>query len=136
MIQRQWEAIGLTIELVPYDASEPIGRSENIDFWYVECQIREPLVDAGRIFSPAGFVGHASPHMLMALRQLKEANNWREVSERLRELHRIAFDETTVLPLWQMTEYYAFRKGTGGVGASHVTLYQNIEQWRIPFYLP
>jgi tetratricopeptide (TPR) repeat protein len=136
MIKRQWEALGLTVKLLPYSSSDPIGRSDTIDFWYVECRMREPMVDAARIFSPPGLTGHATPHMLLALRKLKEASDWREVSQCLRDIHQIAFDETTVLPLWQLTDHYAYRKGIGGIAPSTVTLYQDIEQWKVPFHWP
>jgi ABC-type oligopeptide transport system substrate-binding subunit len=71
-----------------------------------------------------------------ALRQLQQAADWEEVSIRLRRIDRLAHDELAVVPLWQLPDYFAYRKNLAGIAAGTLTLYQNVEQWKPGFQYP
>ena len=49
----------------------------------------------------------------------------------LMELHRLAYTEVTVIPLWQTTDFFVYNKRLKNVGAQPVWLYQNVDQWRL-----
>jgi ABC-type oligopeptide transport system substrate-binding subunit len=61
---------------------------------------------------------------------LDAAQNWREVRERLAEVHRLVAGEMTIIPLWQTVNHFAYRRGSAEVGAQPVSLYQYIETWK------
>jgi hypothetical protein len=48
-------------------------------------------------------------------------------------VHRVAYDDVTVLPLWQLVEHFVFRTQLRGVAAEPVSLYQDVERWRPSF---
>ena len=94
----------------------------------------EPVVDARRVLDADGLSGGASPYMSLALRQLEQASDWPQIGARLRRIHRIAYDDVAVIPLWQLTDHFAYHKSLQGVGGRPVGLYQNVEQWQPAFY--
>jgi hypothetical protein len=67
----------------------------------------------------------------MALRRLDAAKNWREARARLWELHRIAYEQVAVIPLWQTANYLVYSNRIHGVGSHPLNLYQDVEQWRV-----
>ena len=113
----------------------PVGQTwpddGQCDLIYLIAGIWEPVVDARRVIGPDGLARSDSQLIGMGLRQLETSKNWRGVRDGLRELHRIAHHELPVLPLWQLIDSYAFRKDIRGVGLGNVTLYQNINKWRL-----
>jgi hypothetical protein len=44
-------------------------------------------------------------------------------------LHQTISSDVTVIPLWQLTEYYAHRPGIYGLDDNVVNLYQDIDNW-------
>ncbi len=130
-IRTQWQLLGLKVELVEL----PIGRSfpdeGTADIVYVAAAVWEPIIDARRILGPEGLAGSVDQLVGLGLRRLEEAKNWREVRDRLLDLHAIANNELPVLPLWQMVDSYAYRRELLGVGREVVSLYQNAGNWRL-----
>lgn len=132
-IRTQWELLGLKVNLVQL----PVGRTfpepdEDIaDIVYVSAAVWEPVIDARRILGPEGLAASQDQLVGLGLRRLEEAKNWREVRDRLLDLHAIAHHELPVLPLWQMVDSYAYRRELLGVGSDIVSLYQNAGNWRL-----
>lgn len=108
----------------------------DVDLLYVELPIWEPVVDARRLLGSDGLVGWSSPYMDQALRQLDDATDWKTARQRLLYIHQLAYDELTLIPLWQMSDFFAYRDDLRGVGTRPVGLYQNIETWQVPPWLP
>lgn len=131
-IRSQWELIDLEVELVELPAGQtfPDPDSDIADIVYVAAAVWEPVIDARRILGPSGLAKSDDQLIGLGLRQLEEAINWKEVHNRLLDLHDIAHNELPVIPLWQMVDSYAYRRDLNGVGAEIVTLYQNAQQWR------
>ena len=73
----------------------------------------------------------AIEHIQLAMRNLPLARNWQQVRERLVVLHRLVHENVSVLPLWQTFDHFAYRRGLEGVGGSPLSLYQDVERWRI-----
>jgi hypothetical protein len=132
-ISTQWKLLGLEVELVEL----PVGRTfpkpdEDIaDIVYVSAAVWEPIIDARRVLGPEGLAASEDQLVGLGLRQLEHAKNWREVRDRLLDLHAIAHHELPVLPLWQMVESYAYRRELVGMGSEIVSLYQNAGNWRL-----
>jgi len=146
MIWRQWESIGIPVRLVPYSADEPIGRGNRVDFWFVACPIFEPMFDVRAILSADGLVGASSVYMDLALKKLEQAKEWPDIARELRAIHRLTFEETSVLPLWQQKDCFLIHKELLGVLGREslpesrsvpfnelLHFYQNVEHWRVPF---
>jgi hypothetical protein len=132
-IRTQWTLLGLEIELVelPVGRSFPNDDEDIADIVYVSAAVWEPVVDARRLLGPEGLAGSDDQLVGLGLRRLEEAKNWREVRDRLLDLHAIAHHELPVLPLWQMVDSYAYRRQLLGVGTDIVSLYQNAGKWRL-----
>src|SRR6185369_12140294 len=91
----------------------------------------EPVVDAARLLGPEGLAAADDEHIQLALRNLQMARNWQHVRERLVILHRLVHEDVSVLPLWQTFDHFAYRKSLEGLQGSRLSLYQDVEQWRI-----
>ena len=103
----------------------------------MELAIWEPVVDARRLFGTDGIVGGTTRYMGLALRELDDAADWGQVRECLRRIHRICYDDVTIIPLWQLLDHFAVnRAGLEGAGGKAVSLYQGVEQWRPTFQYP
>ena len=125
------KVIGLpcTLRVLPPGYSRPAD--DDWDLLYFDYSIPEPLVDARHLLATDGMVASPSPHLNLALRQLDRVDNWNRAGERLRVVHQLCFDDTTLIPLWQLIEHLVYRKGIQGIVAEPVTTYQNIEAWRL-----
>jgi tetratricopeptide (TPR) repeat protein len=128
-IAGQLKVVGVECTLLEFPRGET--RDSNVDLTYVEVAIQEPLVDAERLLGFQGMCALRNPHVAHALRYLNKARNWSEVSEGLFRIHRVVHDEVAVIPLWQMTNFFAYNKRLRNVGDRPLRLYENIDQWRI-----
>jgi len=130
-IGMQLEVIKLKVELVelpPDKLDDPDG---TCDFVYRELSIPEPVADVPKLLGVGGLFEESSPYVGLSLRRLEATSNWQDASTALKDLHRVTYDDVTVLPLWQLAEFYAYRKWIRGVGDQVVTLYQNVENWQV-----
>lgn len=130
-IRSQWELLGIDVKLVQLPVGQTYPDSGQADIVYTAAAIWEPIIDARRILGPEGLAASEDQLIGLGLRRLEEAKNWREVRDRLLDLHAIAHHELPVLPLWQMVDSYAYRNDLIGVGSDIVTLYQNADNWRL-----
>lgn len=135
-IAGQLSRIEIPVELREMPPGQAYDMPADVDLMYVELPIWEPVVDARRLLGSDGLVGWCSPYMELALRQLEDATDWKAARQRLLYIHQLAYDELTLIPLWQMSDFFAYRDDLRGVGTRPVGLYQNIENWQVPPWLP
>ncbi|MBL9163858.1 MAG: hypothetical protein JNL18_14095 [Planctomycetaceae bacterium] len=128
-IKLQLDLIGIPIKLAEFKSSAPPAELK-YDLLYAELAVWEPVYDARRLLGATGVAGRASAMMAAALDQLDRAENWNQARDQLREIHRIAHYDLPLIPLWQTVNHFAHRKSLSGIGASPVTLYQNLADWR------
>lgn len=130
-IAQQLSMVGIPIELVelPTGVSRPTDNS--CDLVYSMVALWEPITDARRVLGPEGLAGSKDQLVGLGLRRLERARRWDEVRERLLDLHSIVHHELPVIPLWQMVDSYAYRTSVYGLGTDIVTLYQNVDDWRL-----
>jgi len=135
-IRQQLAAIDIAVELK--ELPPILGRSmpEDVDLLYVELALWEPLVDGPRALGERGLAGGCSALMSESLRRLEQAADWSEAVARLQRIDRVAHDEVAVVPLWQLSDWFACRKSVEGVETTPLTLYHNIERWKLNFEYP
>jgi ABC-type transport system substrate-binding protein len=135
-IQRQLGLVGIKVELKKLSPHESFPMPGDIDLVYAELAMWEPVVDARRLLDVDGLSGGASPYMTLALQQLEQARQWRDISGKLREIHRLAQSDVAVVPLWQLTDHFAYHRSLQGIGNDPVTLYDNVEAWQREVHFP
>jgi tetratricopeptide (TPR) repeat protein len=135
-IRWQLKRMNIEVELRPIAGPMPSKVPDDVDLMYAELPMWEPLVDARRLLGEDGMTGGCSPYMKLALRQLDEAVDWREARECLHRIHRLAYNDTAIVPLWQLVDHFVYRDSLRGVAERPVSFYQSVEQWRPPFFYP
>ena len=77
-----------------------------------------------------------SLRILQLLLQLERASDWASARELALQIDRESRDELPIIPLWQLSDHYAWRdRLTGPSERSRASLYQGIETWEIvPWY--
>ena len=131
-IGRQLTALSIPCRTVALNSEQ--GSLENLD-WdlrYAEVLMAEPVTDAVNLLGPDGLASGGSPYLAQALRRLESADTWESARMSLLQIHQLAHQEVAVLPLWQIMDHCAFRKGIQGLSDGSVTLYQDVESWRVP----
>jgi tetratricopeptide (TPR) repeat protein len=131
-IQVQLTKAGIPIKLVEFTADELLAGKVEYDLRYAELAVWEPIADAPALLGPNGLAGKlSSPYLAATLRDLETATNWKDVRSKMSEIHDIAHHDLPLIPLWQTVNYFAYRARVQGIGESPVTLYQNIDHWRL-----
>lgn len=131
-IKIQLDSVGIPVKLVQFTGAAPPADLE-YDLLYAELAVWEPLLDARRLLGRGGVARRTSPLIDLALDDLARSENWNQARAQLNEIHRIAHYDLPLLPLWQTVNHFAYRKSLEGVGATPVSLYQNLSAWRKSF---
>ncbi len=130
-IKNMWDQVGVPTKLRELPPGVTIPEDDDYDFLYVEITMTEPLSQAEFLFGTNGIVKSLSAPVEQTIRQIALSNSWRMASNNLRQLHRQVLNDVTVVPLWQMTEYYAYRRNLREVGRDLMYLYQFVDRWKI-----
>lgn len=135
-IQRHLKTVKINVTLRELPPGECRPTDDNYDLFYMQMMMQEPLVDAGRLLGADGAAGQASAYVTLALSQLASSANWRAASDVLHRIHRLASDDLAVIPLWQLTEHFAYHRSIKGISARPVLLYQEVERWEGKVLIP
>lgn len=130
MVQ-QWQAVGIPAELVILPPGEVLDQDGSCDLVMVAAAMWEPATDADRFLGEGGPAAIEDPFIVQGLKSLRGARNWREVRARTQELHRLVHYHLPILPLWQIIDRFAVRNTIQGVTPRPVSLYQDIQRWRL-----
>ncbi|MHB8970354.1 MAG: ABC transporter substrate-binding protein [Pirellulaceae bacterium] len=130
-ISQYLKVIDVECELRELPPGLSVDTTGEMDLVYVQVAMWEPMIDARRLLAPQGVAEVGNEYVGMALRRLDAAKNWREARTRLHELHRIVDEQVALIPLWQTVNFLAYRARLSGVGSHPLTLYQDVEQWRV-----
>ena len=128
---RTWTQAGFPTETRALKPGESVPTDPNWDFLYMEVTIEEPLADARKLIGSSGFATDVSAPIEQTLRRLDYARSWRSACADLRRLHRQIRVDLSVIPLWQVAEFYAFRNSARNLGRDIIHLYQNVDRWKI-----
>ncbi len=132
-IKTQWEAMGLKVETIDLPTGQAMPTPGTADVAYVVAAVWEPTIDARRILGQDGLAASNDQFVGLGVRQVEAANTWRDVRDRLQELHATVNHELPIMPLWQVVDAFAYRRDVVGIGRDIVSLYQNVERWRLNF---
>ena len=130
-IQQQLAAVGIAVRLKELPSVAVRQIPDDADLLYVELALWEPAVDVPRVLGDDGLLARCSPSMSEALWRLEQA---KDIGASAIELHRIdclVRDEAAVLPLWQLTDYFACRASLEGIRPRTLALYQDIQRWKL-----
>lgn len=130
-IARNWTQAGFPTETRVLKEGQSIPDDPNWDFLYIEVTMEEPLTDAHKLVGNRGIANDVSAPIEQTLRILNYSRSWQSSCAALRRLHRQIRVDLSVIPLWQITEHYAFRNTARNLGRELVHLYQNVERWKI-----
>lgn len=130
-IKRNWEEIGLKVKLRELPEGQTVPDDEDFDFIYVEVAMSEPLTDIEAIFGHAGIAKNLSAPVQQLVRKLSYSTSWQTAGRNLRQMHRQVLNNMAVVPLFQIQEYFAYRKNVRNLGRDLVSLYENIDEWEI-----
>ncbi|MFZ5829055.1 MAG: ABC transporter substrate-binding protein, partial [Planctomycetota bacterium] len=133
MLARQWRLIGIEVELRPVVDPAMVPEQVDADLFLVEAAPWEPAFDLPRLLGEEGLTGGCTPYMSELLRQLLRAGSSADLQARCRAIHRLVNAETSVLPLWQWVEHYAYRSDLSGVVRPVSSVYEGVEGWRLSF---
>lgn len=130
-IARMWTEIGVETTTRELKRGETIPPDDNWDFLYLEVTMEEPLVDASNVIGPEGIATMVSAPIEQTLRNLSYARSWQRACADLRRLHRQTAVDLSVVPLYQVREYFAYRDTVRAIGRDLIHLYQNVDRWKI-----
>jgi hypothetical protein len=128
---QQWKILDIPATLVVLPKGQSSAGADQVDLLYVSAAMWEPATDAERLLGADGVAATNDPYIVQALGQLRFAKNWAEVRRVLQDLHSLIDDHLPVLPLWQITDTSAFRSEVSGTAKRPMSLYQDMEKWRI-----
>jgi len=100
------------------------------DLLYVEAYAMDPVVDAFRLFGAGSLTGMTSPFLQSLLDRLSAARDLEAAGIILKELHAHVQAQQLVIPLWELTEFFAKSKNLQGCANERISFYQDVEQWR------
>ncbi|MCA9177872.1 MAG: hypothetical protein KDB14_25570 [Planctomycetales bacterium] len=130
-IEAQLKALQIECSRKEFPPGEVRDTTGECHLVFAEVQMVEPIVDAERLLSSTGLANSPSPYVGMGIRRLNRAQDWKEASARLKDIHRAAIQNMTIIPLWQLPEHFAYRVGVHGLQDGVLNLYQDIEQWQL-----
>ncbi len=113
------------------------GRRFDMAYRVVRCD--EPVMDAGVLLCPGydapppadALASGVSPRILQLLLELERAVDWPTGRGLAIQIDRESRDELPVIPLWQLTDHYAWRDRLKGPVPVTSWLYQGVETWEI-----
>lgn len=130
-IARMWTEIGVETTARELKRGETVPPDDNWDFLYLEVTMEEPLVDASNVIGAEGIATAVSAPIEQTLRNLSYARSWQRACADLRRLHRQTAVDLSVVPLYQVREYFAYRDTVRAIGRDLIHLYQNVDRWKI-----
>ena len=130
-IQQNWTEIGMKVNLRRLKPGETVPNDDEWDFLYLSASIEEPLSDAEKLFGVDGLVRYKTAPIEQSMRLLSKSPSWQQSCATLRRMHRQAANDLLILPLYQLSEYMAFRNNVRGIGRDLIHLYQEVDRWTI-----
>ncbi len=113
------------------------GRRFDMAYRVLRCD--EPVMNAGTLLCPGydappmadALASVVSPRILQLLLELERAVDWPTGRGLAIQIDRESRDELPVIPLWQLTDHYAWLDRLKGPAPLASWLYQGIESWEI-----
>ncbi len=130
-IVQAWKLVEIPAELVVIKSDTEREEKADVDFLYVSAAIWEPATDAERLLGVGGAAQSSNQFVVQALGKLSVARNWREVRDECHNLHMVVAAHLPIIPLWQVSETFAYRREALGIAKRPISLYQDVQKWRL-----
>ena len=130
-IQAMWAQINVKSVLRELPPGQTVPDDGDYDFLYVELTMNEPLTDIDKLFGSSGIAKQIAPPVRQLSQKLGYSTSWQIAGRQLRQVHRQSLNGLSVVPLFQIQEYFAYRKNVTNIGRNLVSLYENIDQWQV-----
>ncbi len=121
-----FELLGGKLVLHAVPPEEMLAAARNYDLFYVELAMWEPVADIQRLFDRSHPWSEGNAYLWQNLRELEEIAAWDAARNKLQAIHRLVHEEVLVIPLWQLVDHFAIRRGITGVPARPVALYEHL----------
>ena len=138
-LAQQWElgGAGLTVDLIEIDSDDRSNtKADAYDLRYVEWVDMDPYVDVHRLLADPDLQPLTSSYLSAAGERLLKPTTWQEAVAAMQRIARIFHDDALIVPLWELPEYLVHNPQLQGVGQRPVTLYEHVEQWQSPPWIP
>lgn len=130
-IATDFRRLGLNVTLRPVGAGRGWPIDHDWDILYVEATIEEPFVDLANLILGESILGRHGGLVWQEARTLQESTNLEEARNRLFRIHKLTFDHTPMIPLWQVVEHAAVSGKVLGVSNAPISLYHKVSDWRL-----
>ena len=127
----QWSLIGVKAEIVPLPEGKAFDADSKCDLVYLTTTMWEPAIDIERLLGGNSPAKSNNPFIVQALTKVRKARSWRETRVALQDLHRLVDYHLPILPLWQITDRFAYSLQMQGLQERSVSLYDRVSDWRI-----
>ncbi|MCC6507805.1 MAG: hypothetical protein IT423_01760, partial [Pirellulaceae bacterium] len=128
---QQWSLVGIKSELVTLPPGRAFDADSNCDLVYLAATMWEPAIDVERLLGGNSPSASKNAFIVQALTRVRKARSWRETRTALQDLHRLVDYHLPILPLWQITDRFAFSNQLQGLPSRTSTLYDKIQEWRL-----
>lgn len=128
---QQWSLVGVKAEIVPLPEGRAFDADSKCDLVYLSTTMWEPAIDIERLLGGSSPAKSNNPFIVQALTKVRKARSWRETRVALQDLHRLVDFHLPILPLWQITDRFAYSPQLHGLGDRSVSLYERISEWRL-----
>jgi peptide/nickel transport system substrate-binding protein len=121
------------------ELEQDIRLGRRFDLAYRILYVRDPVFDLATVLSPGPTITPAgqilpncsSDWLRYLLSRLDLVTNWGEAVQLLRNIQQEARDDVAVLPLWEITEYDAYRTNLKGVPDRALWTYEGVADWQL-----
>lgn len=127
----QWKLVGIKGEIVPLPDGKAFDPDSKCDLIYLSTTMWEPAIDIERLIGGNSPAKSNNPFIVQALTKVRKARSWREMRTALQDLHRLVDYHLPLLPLWQITDRFAYSLQLQGLNDRSVSLYEKVADWRL-----
>lgn len=127
----QWKLVGIKAEVVLLPEGKAFAPEANCDLIYLTATMWEPAIDIERLLGGGSPAKSNNPFIVQALAKVRKSRSWRETRVALQDLHRLVDYHLPILPLWQITDRFAYSLQLQGLANRSVSLYDQVSEWRL-----
>ena len=130
-LMQQWLLVGVKAEIVALPEGKAFDADSKCDLVYLSTTMWEPAIDIERLLGGSSPAKSNNPFIVQALTKVRKARSWRETRVALQDLHRLVDYHLPILPLWQVTDRFAYSPQLQGLSDHSVSLYEKVSDWRL-----
>ncbi|MBY0585730.1 hypothetical protein K2X85_01050 [bacterium] len=131
-IAQDLSRVGLRITVASFDPRSPVSPL-SADLRYVGLTIKDPVFDVMTFLTRDNptLAEFSGPWLRQLLVDLVDVPNQSAARDLLPRLHRVLFDDVSVLPLWQYHERWLVSDRVSGIPSSSENVYDGVADWQV-----